>query len=63
MYLRRLEQRYMGEEMNHTQQLPWLVYNILFCYEGKKKRLGMRARESSKGNSKEAYNQRAQKEE
>ena len=23
------------KEMNHTQQLPWLVNNILFCYEGK----------------------------
>ena len=39
-YLRRLEQRYMGkqmkiEEMNQTQP-PWLVNNILFCYEGEK---------------------------
>ena len=38
VYLRRLEQRYMEEkkeikEMNQTQQPPWLVNNILFCYE------------------------------
>ena len=37
VYLKRLEQRYMGEqmeiqEMNQTQQLPWLVNNTLFCY-------------------------------
>ena len=41
MYLRRLEQRYMGEqkeieEMNQTQQPLWLVNNILFCFEGDK---------------------------
>ena len=24
------------EKMNQTQQLPWLVNNILFCYEGEK---------------------------
>ena len=24
------------EEMNQTQQPPWLVNNILFCYEGDK---------------------------
>ena len=41
VYLRRLEQSYMGEqmdieEMNQTQQPPWLVNNILFCYEGDK---------------------------
>ena len=41
VYLRRLEQRYMGEqmeieEMNQTQQSLWLVNNILFCYEGEK---------------------------
>ena len=39
MYLRRLEQGYMEEqkekgEMNQAQQHPWLVNNILFCYEG-----------------------------
>ena len=39
VYLSRLEQRYMEEqkeieEMNLTQQPPWLVNNILFCYEG-----------------------------
>ena len=27
----KLEQRYI-EDMNHTQQPPWLVNNILFCY-------------------------------
>ena len=41
VYLRRLEQRYMGqqkeiEDMNQTQQPPWLVNNILFCYENYK---------------------------
>ena len=41
MYLRRLEQRYMGEqieiqEMNQIQPPLWLVNNILFCYEGDK---------------------------
>ena len=41
VYLRRLERRYMGEqmeikEMNQTQQLPWLINNILICYEGNK---------------------------
>ena len=39
VYLRKLERRYMEkpndiEEMNQTQQPPWLVNNILFCYEG-----------------------------
>ena len=32
--------------MNQTLQPPWLVNNILFCYEGEKT-LGMRARENS----------------
>ena len=41
MYLRRLEQRYVEvqkeiEEMNQTQQPPWLENNILFYYEGEK---------------------------
>ena len=41
LYLRRLEQRYRGEqieieEMNQTQQPLWLVNNILFYYEGDK---------------------------
>ena len=41
LYLRRLEKRYMGEqmeieEMNQTQQSPWLVNNILVCYGGDK---------------------------
>ena len=41
VYLRRLEKRYMGEQMeieekNQTQQPPWLVNNISFCYEGEK---------------------------
>ena len=39
--LSRLEQRYMGEqkeieEMNQTQTAPWLINNILFCYEDDK---------------------------
>ena len=39
VYLRRMEQSYMEEqknieEMNQTQQTPWLVNNILFSYEG-----------------------------
>ena len=39
MYLRRLEQRCMKEQkeiekMNQTQQLLWLINNILICYEG-----------------------------
>ena len=38
MYLRRLEQRYVEEqkeieEMNQTQQPPWLVNNIFFMKE------------------------------
>ena len=38
VYQRRLEQCYMEEqkeieEMNRTQQSPWLVNNILFCYD------------------------------
>ena len=32
--MRRLDQRYMGEEMNQTLPPPWLVNNILFCYDG-----------------------------
>ena len=41
VHMRRLEQRYMREqmeieEMNQTQPPPWLVNNILFCYEGDK---------------------------
>ena len=40
VYLRRLEQRYMGEqmeigEMNQTQQPLWFVNNIIF-YDGEK---------------------------
>ena len=40
VYLWKLEQRYMREqkeieELNQTQ-LPWLVNNILFCYEREK---------------------------
>ena len=43
VYLRRLEQRYKGEqmemeEMNQTKQHSWLVNNTLFCYEGDKHR-------------------------
>ena len=39
VYLRRLEQRYIEEqkeieERNQTQQPPWLVNSILFCYKG-----------------------------
>ena len=37
VYLRRLKQKYMEqeiEEMNQTQPPPLLVNNILFCYEG-----------------------------
>ena len=38
MYLRRLDQIYMEEQkeienMNQTQQLPWLVNNIIFCHD------------------------------
>ena len=41
VYLRRLEQRYMGEKMEieEISQTPlrlWLVNNILFCYKGEK---------------------------
>ena len=41
MYLKRLEQRYMGkqmeiEDMSQTQQPQWLVNNILFYYKGYK---------------------------
>ena len=48
--MRRLEQRYMWEQMetedmNQTQQSPWLVNNILFCYEGDKH--SRRARKST----------------
>ena len=30
------------EEMNQTQQPPWLVNNILFGYEGETQRMTMR---------------------
>ena len=67
MYLRRLEQRYMGkqmeiEEINQTQQLPWLVNNKLFCYEGDKhtgneseKKQHFLQQKGKHGSSKEAY--------
>ena len=29
-----MEEQKEIEEMNQTQQLPWLVNNILFCYGG-----------------------------
>ena len=29
-----MEEQKEVEEMNQTQQSPWLVYNILFCYKG-----------------------------
>ena len=61
MYLRRLEQRYIGEQMeieeiNQIQQPLWLVNNILFCFLKHKEK---------HGSSKEVYmdawmNQRAQ---
>ena len=38
LYLRRLKQRYMEEqreikEINQTQQPPWMINNIIFCYD------------------------------
>ena len=41
MYLRRLEQRCMGEKMgDRIDELdttpPWFVNDLLFCYEGSK---------------------------
>ena len=36
--MRRLEQRYMEKqkEMNQTQQPPWMVNNVIFCYDREK---------------------------
>ena len=36
VYQKKFEGIYMEEqkEMNQTQRPPWLVNNILFCYEG-----------------------------
>ena len=50
------------EEMNQTQQLPWLVNNVLFCYEGDKHTGNQSKRKQhflyhkeKRGSSKEAY--------
>ena len=50
------------EEMNQTQQPPWLVNNILFCYEGDKhtgneseRKQHFLQHKGKHSNSKEAY--------
>ena len=50
------------QEMNQTQQLPWLVNNKLFCYEGDKhtgneseKKQHSLQHKGKHGSSKEAY--------
>ena len=58
MYTIKLEQRYMGEqieieEMNQTQQPLWLVNNILFCYEGEKHTRNESEKNSTSYNTKE----------
>ena len=71
VYLRRVKQRYMGEqkeieEMNQTQPPPWLVNNMLFCYESdkhtgnesKKKQHFLQHKEKH-SSSKEAYTDRS----
>ena len=67
VYLRRLEQRYMGKQMetekiNQAQQPSWLVNNILFCYKGDKytgneseRKQHFLQQKGKRGCSKEAY--------
>ena len=50
------------EKMNQTQQPPWLVDNILFCYEGdkhtrneSKRKQHFLKHKGKHGSSKEAY--------
>ena len=49
VYLRRQEQRYMGEQIEIEEMIQaqplWLINNLLFCYEGENTS-GMRARKS-----------------
>ena len=56
-----MEEQKKLEEMNQTQQPPWLVNNILFCYDREKHPGNDSKKKQHKGghsSSKEAYTDR-----